>query len=60
MTDSEFTRDPDRLNDDEGSQRGEVLPPPTPRWVIAFGILAIVLILVFVVSHLAGGGFRGH
>jgi hypothetical protein len=32
----------------------------TPRWVVAFGIVGVVLILVFVAVHLAGGGFRGH
>lgn len=32
----------------------------TPRWVYVFGITAIVLILVFVVLHLTGGGLVGH
>lgn len=32
----------------------------TPRWVVAFGIVAGALILLFVALHLAGGGFRGH
>jgi hypothetical protein len=31
----------------------------TPRWVQAFGILAFVLFLLFVVQHLTGGG-HGH
>ena len=38
-------------------------PPPypgTPRWVYVSGIIAIVLVLVFVILHLTGGGFRGH
>ena len=35
-------------------------PPPTPRWVKVFGLLALALVLLFVVKHLAGGGFRGH
>jgi hypothetical protein len=35
-------------------------PPRTPRWVYVFGIIAVVLILVFVVKHLIGGGFHGH
>ena len=51
MTDSESSNNPKR--DDES-------PPPTPGWVLAFGIIAIVLIVAFLVSHLAGGGFRGH
>lgn len=32
----------------------------TPRWVKAFGVVAAVLVLMFVVLHLARGGFRGH
>lgn len=32
----------------------------TPRWVKAFGVVAVVLILAFVVLHLAGGGFGHH
>jgi hypothetical protein len=31
-----------------------------PRWVKVFGIVAILLVLVFVGFHLAGGGFGGH
>ncbi len=32
----------------------------TPRWVKVFGIIAVVLLVVFVIVHLAGGGLRGH
>jgi hypothetical protein len=32
----------------------------TPRWVYVFGIIALVLVLVFVVLHLAGAGMSGH
>lgn len=35
-------------------------PPPVPRWVLACGIIAAVLIVAFVLVHLAGGGFRNH
>lgn len=35
-------------------------PPPTPRWVKAFGLVALALVLLFVIKHLLGGGFRGH
>jgi hypothetical protein len=35
-------------------------PPGTPRWVKAFALVAIALVLLFVVLHLTGGGFRGH
>jgi hypothetical protein len=31
-----------------------------PRWVKVFGIVVIALVLVFVIVHLAGGGFGGH
>jgi hypothetical protein len=29
-------------------------PPSTPRWVKVFGIIALVLVLLFVISLLAG------
>lgn len=32
----------------------------TPRGVKVFGIIAIVLVLLFVILHLTGNGFRGH
>lgn len=32
----------------------------TPVWVKVVGIIAIILVLLFVVSHLTGGGHRGH
>ncbi len=32
----------------------------TPRWVKVFGIIAIVLVLLFVIMHLTGGGLGGH
>ena len=39
-------------------------PPATPRWVKIFGIIVIVLVLMFVVLHLTGnspfGGPGGH
>ncbi len=31
----------------------------TPRWVKVFGIIALVLVLLFVVLLLAGGGSHG-
>lgn len=33
---------------------------PTPRWVYAVGIVVIVGALVFVATHLAGGGIPSH
>lgn len=35
-------------------------PPAAPRWVRVFAILAAAFVLVFVILHLAGGGFRNH
>ncbi len=29
-------------------------PPPIPRWVTVFGIVAIVLVLLFIVLHITG------
>jgi hypothetical protein len=34
-------------------------PPSTPRWVKLFGIILIILVLVFVILHLSGNGFGG-
>lgn len=31
-------------------------PPGVPRWVKVFGIVFIVLVLVFVILHLTGNG----
>lgn len=31
-----------------------------PSWVKVFGIIAILLVLLFVIIHLAGGGMGGH
>ena len=43
-----------------GDTGGDDSPPPAPRWVKVFGLIAFVLVLLFVIRHLAGGGFRGH
>jgi len=32
----------------------------TPSWVKVFGIVIIVLMLLFIVLHLAGGGLGSH
>jgi hypothetical protein len=34
--------------------------PRTARWVSVVGILAIVMTLLFLIAHLAGGGMWGH
>ena len=35
-------------------------PPSTPRWVKVSGIIAIVLVLLFVILHLTGNSLGGH
>ncbi|MFC0469086.1 DUF2933 domain-containing protein [Halalkalibacter kiskunsagensis] len=34
-------------------------PPNMPRWVKVFGVIVIVLLLVFVIIHIFGGGEHG-
>ena len=45
-----------------GPDRGSTTstPPGTPRWVKVLGIIAIVLILLFVILHLTGLSLGGH
>jgi hypothetical protein len=31
-----------------------------PRWVKALSVFALLIVLLFVILHLAFGGFRGH
>ena len=38
----------------------ERLSTGAPRWVKVFGIIAIVLVLVFVLLHLTGHGMTHH
>lgn len=52
--------DPLPSHDSNGEEPGRGVPPSTPRWVYMFGIVALVLFLLIVILHLAGGGFRGH
>lgn len=47
-------------NPDAGARRGRGSITGTPRWVKVFGIIAIVLVLLFVINHLSGGGMGGH
>lgn len=35
-------------------------PPGMPTWVKVMGITFLVLIVVFIILHLAGGGMRMH
>lgn len=41
-----------------GRDRGS--PPGTPRWVKVFGIIAVLLVLLFVILHLTGNYPGGH
>ncbi|MEO8180451.1 MAG: hypothetical protein ABI895_16560 [Deltaproteobacteria bacterium] len=34
--------------------------PATPRWVKIFGVVGLVLLVLFVLAHLAGYGLGGH
>ncbi|WP_211881625.1 hypothetical protein [Pseudarthrobacter albicanus] len=34
--------------------------PARPRWVKTFGIAALILVVLFVAIHLAGGGMGHH
>ena len=56
--------DPPRYSDTDGDSAtghdDEESTTGTPRWVKMLGIIAIVLVLLFVILHLAGGGFGGH
>jgi hypothetical protein len=46
----------------EGDTLTADLPPypGTPRWVKVVGIIAVVLVLLFVILHLTGNRFRFH
>ena len=42
------------------SNADNVVDAPTPRWVKVFGVLALLVLVLFVVLHLAGGGPGRH
>lgn len=46
---------PDSAKSGMEPDRGSVTD--TPRWVKVFGIVALVLVLAFVITHLTGKGF---
>lgn len=51
----------DDTGNDTGARSGRGSAPSTPRWVKVFGIAAvIVLVVLFVIQHLAGVGMGGH
>ena len=39
-----------------GAERDSESPLGTPRWVKLFGVISVILVLLFVVFHLAGNG----
>jgi hypothetical protein len=56
-----------RGEESNGDQRGRTSAahgrgsaPNTPRWVKVFGIVALVLVLLFVIVHLTGHGLGNH
>ena len=54
-----------RPNSDEPDGRGDASRDEhsiigAPRWVKVLGVVAVVLILAFVISHLMGGGLGNH
>lgn len=60
---ADVPRDRDAKDDsgpDTGVRRGQGPATGMPRWVKVFGIIAIVLVLLVVINHLAGGGMGGH
>ena len=38
----------------------DTVPPPAPRWVKLLGLIALVIVAVFAILHLAGRGLGGH
>jgi len=46
--------------DDTSVGLGRGSTTSTPRWVYVLGIIVVVLVLLFVILHLTGGGLGGH
>jgi hypothetical protein len=51
--------DPD-FTSTAGVESGHESAPGMPRWVQVFGIIVLVLVLLFVVQHLTGTMPSGH
>jgi hypothetical protein len=51
---------PSGSSGDTGAASDRGSPPSTPLWVKVFGIIALVLVLLFVLLHLSGHAPRGH
>lgn len=46
-------------DDETGGKPDDELDDSTPRWVIVFGLIALVVVVLVVILHLTGGGFSG-
>jgi ABC-type Fe3+ transport system permease subunit len=49
-----------KQHDDTGVRPDRESTTGTPRWVKIFGIIAFVLVMLFVILHLTGRGLGGH
>ena len=45
---------------DREALAGDGAPPPAPRWVKAFGVVIVILVLAFIVLHLTGNSLGNH
>ena len=60
MPSSSPYRDPYEDPSEVPNRHGRGEYAPAPRWVRVLGVAAVVLVLVFLVVHLAGGGLGRH
>lgn len=47
-------------DDDTEMETGRESPTSTPRWVKVLGLIAIILVLLFITLHLTFGGLKDH
>ena len=48
------------MTTDREAPAGAGAPPPAPRWVKAFGVVIVILVLAFIVLHLTGNSLGNH
>jgi hypothetical protein len=48
------------ITDPRDPEPGNGERPPTPRWVKAFGLMIVILVLAFIVLHLTGNSLGNH
>lgn len=53
-------QNPGSSSEKDHQETNRVLPPKTPRWVKVFGIIFLVLVLIFIIMHISGRGFMNH